>query len=258
LGGAVLLERRDNIGRITMNRPQAANAINREMARGLREAFLSLDSDKETWVIVLVGAGERVFCSGLDLRERRNMSEEEITYSRRVEIFPLYMELENIETPIIAAINGAAVGGGAELAMACDIRVASENASFGLPEVKWGIIPAAGAIQHLPAIVGMGVARELILTGRIIDARRAEALGIFNQVVPAHQLIEKALSIAEELKENSPVALRQAKKALNFREAAYYGMGYDREASEVCYRSEDRKEGVLAFSEKRKPKWKNE
>jgi enoyl-CoA hydratase/carnithine racemase len=253
---AVLIERKEKVGIITINRPEAANALNREVARGLREALISLDKEKGIWVIILTGAGDKVFCSGLDLKERKTMTEEEIEYSRRFEIFPLYFEFENIGTPIIAAINGAAIGGGAEIALACDIRVASENASFGLREVRWGIIPAGGAIQHLPIIAGMGVAKELILSGKVIDARKAEDLRIYNYVVPAPQLMEKALEVAEELIQNSPFALRQAKKALNFRAAIHYGMSYDIEASNLCYQSEDRKEGVLAFSEKRKPKWK--
>ncbi len=257
LGKAVIIEKKDHTGIITLNRAEAANAINRELARDFREALIQFDSDKSIWVIIVTGAGQRVFCSGLDLRERKTMTEEEIAYSRRAEIFPMFIEMENIGTPIIAAVNGAAIGGGAEIAMACDIRVAAETAKFGLPEVKWGIIPAAGGLQRLATLAGMGIAKELILTGRIIDAQHAQDLRIFNHLVPCSGLMEKALSIAEELQQNSPIALRQAKKALNFRESVYYGMAYDREASEVCYGSADRQEGVLAFSEKRKPKWKN-
>ncbi len=254
---AVIVEKKDKTGIITLNRPEAANSINRELAKDLRDALISFDSDKNVWVIIVTGAGERVFCSGLDLRERKTMTEEEIAYSRRAEIFPLFIELENIGTPIIAAVNGSAIGGGAELAMACDIRIAADTASFGLTEVKWGIIPAAGGLQRLSTIAGMGIAKELILTGRIIEAQYAQDLKIFNHLVPGSGLMEKALSLAEELQQNSPLALRQAKKALNFRESVYYGMAYDREASEVCYGSEDRNEGVQAFANKRKPVWKN-
>ncbi len=254
---AVIVEKNEHTGIITLNRADAANAINRELARDFREALIRFDSDKNIWVIIITGSGERVFCSGLDLRERKTMTEEEIAYSRRAEIFPMFIEMENIGTPIIAAVNGAAIGGGAELAMACDIRIASETAKFGLTEVKWGIIPAAGGLQRLSTIAGMGIAKELILTGRIIDADYARELRIFNHLVPGAELMEKALSLAEELQQNSPLALRQAKKALNFRESVFYGMAYDREASEVCYYSEDRNEGVRAFAEKRKPIWKN-
>ena len=255
--GVILVEKKDKVGIITINRPDSANAINRELFGRLRESLLSLDGDKDVWAIILTGAGERAFCSGLDLKERKTMTEEEIESSRRFEVFPFYFELERLETPIIAAINGAAIGGGAEIALACDIRVASENASFGLGEVKWGIIPAGGAMQWLPLIAGMGIAKELILTAKVIDAKRAEELRIFNYVVPPAQLMHKAWSVAEELIQNSPVALRQAKKALNFRAAINRGLTYDIEASKVCYGSEDRKEGTSAFSEKRKPNWKN-
>jgi enoyl-CoA hydratase/carnithine racemase len=253
----VLLEKKNRIGTVTLNRPEAANAINRELARALKEALFSLDRDKGIWVIILTGAGQKVFCSGLDLKERAAMTEEQIDYSRKVELFPLYFSMEDIETPMIAAVNGAAIGGGAELAMACDIRVASDNASFGLGEVKWGIIPAAGGIQRLPLIAGMGIAKELILTGRTIDAKKAWEFKIYNDVVPPSQLMGRALAMAEELLQNSPVALRQARKAFRFEEAIHNGLSHDIELSNGCYSSEDRKEGVRAFSEKRKPNWKN-
>lgn len=253
----VLVERKDRIGIVTINRPEAANAINRALAKRLKEVLQSLDMERDLWVIILTGAGEKAFCSGLDLKERATMTEEEIEYSRKTEIFPLYFSMETLETPIIAALNGAAIGGGAELSMACDLRVASETASFGLGEVRWGIIPAAGGIQRLPLIAGMGIAKELILTGRTIDAQKALEWRIYNYVVPSHQLMKKALTLAEELLENSPVALRQAKKAFHFKEALHAGLIHDIELSNLCYRSEDRREGVLAFSEKRKPKWKN-
>lgn len=253
----ILIEKKDKVGIITINRPESANAINRELFRRLRESLLALDGEKDVWTIILTGAGERVFCSGLDLKERKTMTEEEIESSRRFEVFPFYLELERLETPIIAAVNGAAIGGGAEIALACDIRVASEHASFGLGEVRWGIIPAGGAMQWLPQIAGMGIAKELILTAKVIDAKRAEELRIFNYVVPPAQLMHKAMAVAEELSQNSPVALRQAKKALNHRAAINHGLTYDIEASKVCYGSEDRKEGTTAFAEKRKPNWKN-
>jgi enoyl-CoA hydratase/carnithine racemase len=253
----VLVEKKDKVGIVTINRPESANALNRKLFTRLREALLSLDGDKNVYAVILTGAGEKVFCSGLDLKERNSMTEEDIEYSRRFEVFPLYFDLDRLETPVIAAINGAAIAGGAEIALACDIRIASDNASFGLGEVKWGIIPAGGAIQWLPLIAGMGVAKELILTARIIDAERAEELRIFNHVVPSSQLMSKAMSIAEELIQNSPLALRQAKRSLNFKAAVSHGITYDIEASKVCYVSADRKEGTSAFSEKRKPDWKS-
>lgn len=252
----VQVEKTGGIGIITLNRPAAANAINRQMAGKLRRILTEIDADTNIRVIILTGAGSRAFCGGLDLKERGKMSEDEIRYSRKIEIFPLFMAMERMDTPVLAAVNGAAVGGGAELCMAGDIRIASQNAVFGLPEPKWGIIPAGGALQRLPSIAGMGVARELMLTGRIIDARKAMDYGIFNQVVPEDRLMSQTLALAGEIAQNSPMAMRQIKKALNFREAVHYGMWFDMEASEVCYRARDRNEGIRAFAEKRKADWK--
>jgi len=249
------VEKAGAVAIITLNRPAAANALNREMARSLKRIITDMDADPQVRVVILTGAGRKAFCSGLDLKERGKMSEEEIRYSRKVEIFPLFIALENVSLPVVAAVNGAAVGGGAELCMAGDIRIASPNAVFGLPEPKWGIIPAGGAIQRLPALAGMGVARELMLTGRIIDARQASDSGIFNRVVPADRLMEEAIALAGEIAENSPMAVRQIKKALNFREAVHHGIWFDIEASEVCYRARDRMEGIQAFAEKRKADW---
>lgn len=232
---------------LTLNRPKQANTINREMAVALKNILIELDADSNIRVIVITGAGLRVFCGGLDLKERRRMSEEEVQYSRKVEIFPLFFEMERIETPIIAAVNGAAVGGGAELAMACDIRIASSDSSFGLPESGWGIIPAGGAIQRLPSMAGMGIAKEMILTGKIISAEQAEKYGIFNQLVEKSKVVDTALSVGREIAKRPTVATRKAKQALSFRDATYYGMWFDIAGSELCYQTSDQKKKVKAF-----------
>lgn len=255
MSGVVQIEKKESIGIITLNRPAKANAINREMARSLMRILKETDADATVRVILMTGAGQKAFCAGMDLSERGKMTEAEIRYSRKTEIFPLFRMLDQLETPVVVAVNGAALGGGAELCMAGDIRIASRNAVFGLPEPKWGIIPAGGAIQRLPMIAGTGVARELLLTGRIIDAEKAMASGIFNHVVSEERLMNHALGTAREIAENAPLAVRQVKKALNFRDAVHYGMGFDMEASEVCYASPDRTEGIRAFAEKRKAEW---
>lgn len=240
---------------VRLERPSFANAINRKMAVELRRQLAALDAAPEVKAMILTGAGSRAFCAGLDLKERSQMTEEEIAYSRKFELFPLFFDMEKIETPLIAAVNGAAIGGGAELVLACDIRIATAHATFRIPETKWGIIPAAGAIQRLPQIAGAGIARELILTGRTISAEQAKHYGIFNHVVEADTLMESAMQICEEIGGNASMAVKRAKAALNFRDSVYYGMWFDIMSSENCYQCADRAEGTQAFVAKRKPIW---
>jgi len=249
------LSRLEQVALITLNRPDAMNSLNRELCVGLTETIDQLDQDKSVRVVVITGAGEKAFCAGIDLRERKGMSDEEVHALRNFIIFPLFQRLAAMEKPLIGAINGLALGGGAEIALICDIRVASENARFGQTEVKWAIIPGAGACQRLPLIVGVGIAKELLFTGRMVDAREGERIGLFNSVTTPADLTGRALELANGIAQNGPLAVKQIKKSVNFGTENRLALAFDREASEVCYPTQDRLEGVASFNEKRQPRY---
>ncbi len=251
----VLLSKSGHIAVITLNRPKAMNSLNGDLCVRLSGVIDELGQDDAIRAVIITGAGEKAFCAGIDLREREGMSDEEVNALRRLKIFPLFRRLEEMGKPLIGAINGLALGGGAEIALICDIRIASKNARFGQTEVKWGIIPAAGACQRLPLIVGIGIAKELMLTGRIIDAEEGEKIGLFNRVTSPQDLMGAAQEIGNMIGENGPIAVRQIKKAVNLGAHNALAVAFDREASEVCYHTQDRLEGVAAFNEKRKPRF---
>lgn len=231
----ILVEQRKDMCIITLNRPKQMNALNLGLVRDLRQAFEAVRRDDDIRVIILTGKGEKGFCAGLDLKERAHMNKDEILDSREQEIIPLFHYLGDFPRPIIGAINGVALGGGAELALVCDIRIASPNASFGQTEIRWGMIPSAGACQRLRVIAGIAVAKELIYTGRRIDAETAQNLGIYSRVIPPAQLIPEALKLGEEIAEHSPLALMQAKKVLDFGSGVSRLQAFDFEASKECF-----------------------
>jgi enoyl-CoA hydratase/carnithine racemase len=231
------------------------NSLNGAVCARLKEIIDELEQDDDIRVIILTGSGEKAFCAGIDLRERRGMSDREVNFLRNNIIFPCFRRLEEMEKPLIGAINGLALGGGAEIVLICDVRIASENARFGQTEVKWAIIPGAGACQRLPQIVGIGRAKEMLLTGKIIDAREGEKIGLYNLVTTSQNLMEEAYKMADMIGENGPVAVRQVKKAVNMGTQNKLAIAFDSEASKVCYHTQDRLEGVAAFNEKRKPKY---
>lgn len=251
----VIFSKQKPIAMITLNRPKAMNSLNGDLCTKLSKTIDAVEQDKGIRVVIITGAGEEAFCAGIDLKEREGMGDAEVKALRRFKIFPCFRRLEEMEKPLIGAINGLALGGGAEIALICDIRIASERARFGQTEVKWGIIPGAGACQRLPAIVGMGIAKELLLTGRIIDAEEGKRIGLYSNVTTPRHLMREAFEMAKRIAENGPIAVRQIKKAVNF--GAYNGLAlaFDREASEVCYHTKDRLEGIAAFNEKRKPRF---
>ena len=253
--GVVLFSKDGHVGIITLNRPEAMNSLNGDMCLRLTEVIAEIERDDDIRSAVITGAGEKAFCAGIDLRERKGMSDEAVNALRTYVIFPLYRRLEEMTKPLIGAINGLALGGGAEIALICDIRIASENARFGQTEVKWGIIPAAGACQRLPVIVGVGMAKEILLTGKIVHAAEGEKIGLYNHVTKAQDLLGRAMETANMIAENGPVAVRLIKKAINLGMENYPAMASDRAASEICYHTNDRLEGVAAFNEKRKPKF---
>ena len=249
----IILTTENGIGQITINRPSKLNALNVATIKELHDAFQSLDENPETRVIIITGEGEKAFVAGADISEFANFSVEEGAQLAQQGQELLFDFVENLKTPVIAAVNGFALGGGLELAMACHFRVASDNAKMGLPEVSLGVIPGYGGTQRLPQLVGKGRAMELIMTAGMIDAETAKNYGLVNHVVPQTELLEFVKSIATKIMRNSPVAIGKAIKAINDN----YKDGVDGFKTEIknfgkCFGTEDFKEGTTAFLEKRK------
>jgi enoyl-CoA hydratase len=241
---------------VEMHRPQALNAMNTAMGRELLACFQGLFWDKETRVVVLTGAGERAFCVGADLKERQGMSDE--TWREQHVIFEqAAFRLLRCPHPVIAAVEGFAMGGGCELALLSDFVVASETAVFAAPEVTRGIFPGIGGTQLLPRIVGAPFAKEMIFTGRRVPAEEAKTVGLVNHLVAAGQARSKALEIAASIAQNGPIAVRQAKKAIAWGAETDLetGMMLAIEAYNITVQTEDRLEGVRAFNEHRAPQF---
>jgi len=251
---SIRLESRDGIAVVTLHRPEARNAINLEVVNELRAAFDLAARDSATRALILTGAGTAAFASGADIRELLGRRAADALRGINSSLF---LEIERFPLPTIAAVNGYALGGGCELALACDLRIASESARFGQPEVGLGIIPAAGATYRLPRLVGAGRAQELILTGRIIDAEEALRIGLVNRVVPGDRLLEEARATAALIARKGPLAVRAAKLAL---QAALYGpdAGHaaERLAQAILFESADKREGMAAFLRGRRPRFK--
>jgi enoyl-CoA hydratase/carnithine racemase len=253
----LLVERRDGVVIVTINRPEARNAHSRATNEELLELAGELRGDKAARVVVLRGAGDKAFCAGADLKERRGVSAEE-TGPYVDAISGAINAWAAIPQPTIAAMNGSAFGGGLELALACDLRLAVEGASFGLTEVRLGIMPGAGGTQRLPRLIGVAAAKELILLGRHIPAERAHALGLINDVVPASELDAAVERYLEELARCAPVSTRMAKEAIDrgSEVAIEEGLRIERACYEVTLFTDDRNEGLRAFAEKRAPNYK--
>lgn len=248
----------DRIATVTINRPDKLNALNAQAKSELREVFTQIKTDNSIDVVVLAGAGEKAFVAGTDIKELTVLNSEtgkELS-ARGQEVFDL---IENLGKPVIAAVNGYALGGGCELALACHIRIASENAKFGQPEVNLGIIPGYGGTQRLARLIGRGRAMELILTGNQIDAQEALRIGLVNKVVSQSELLAVATNMAQLIAGKGQVAIRMALKAVNMTQETTLSDGQNLESSlfGVCCDSEDFKEGTRAFLEKRKPAFKN-
>jgi enoyl-CoA hydratase len=250
----LLTKKGDGIGWITINRPDKLNAMNVETIEELKTAFREFEGDAEVRAVILTGSGDKAFVAGADISEFMNLDAGKGShYSRQGQA--LTKSMENFPKPVIAAINGYALGGGTEIALACHIRVASENAKLGQPEVKLGIIPGYGGTQRLARLVGKGKALEMILTGRTIDAREAADIGLVNKVVPATELLPAAEALAKEAIKNGPLAVAYAIEAINRGLDRTLDQGLELEA-EIFGRTcatEDSKEGAKAFLEKRKP-----
>ena len=241
---------------VELNRPEALNAMNTAMGRDLLACFEALQWDREARAVVFTGAGTKAFCVGGDLKEREGMTDE--AWRAQHLIFEqAAARVLRCPVPVIAAVEGFAMGGGCELAVLSDLIVASESAVFAVPEVTRGIFPGIGGTQLLPRILGAPMAKEMIFTGRRVDAREAKAIGLVNHVVPAGQARAKALEIAATIADNGPIAVRQAKKAVNRggETDLETGMILAIEAYNNTVTTDDRLEGVRAFNEKRKPRF---
>ena len=251
----ILSDKRSETQIITLNNPKALNALNSTLLTELREALEHALADEEVKGIILMGSGEKAFAAGADISEFLSFGAkeaEELSENGH----SLFDFIEQASKPIVAAVNGYALGGGCELAIACHMRVASENAKFGLPEVKLGIIPGYGGTQRLPLLVGKGKATEMIITGTPIDAQEALRVGLVNAVCPLPELLDRALAILSQAYKNSPLAVAHALKAVHTASAPEEGYILERKLFGQAMASEDAKEGVKAFLEKRKANFK--
>ncbi len=248
----ILFEKKDSIAYITINRPKVLNALNSATMGELRTIFTQLKDERDVRIVILTGSGEKSFVAGADIGElQKNNPIKAKEYTHRGQaVLDL---IENLGKPVIACINGFALGGGCELAMACTMRLATENAKLGQPEVKLGIIPGYGGTQRLPRLVGKGTAAQLLLTGEMISAQEAHRIGLVNEVVPPGQLISRAETIAQAIIKNAPLAIQYCLEAVNHGMEMTLQEGLYLEATlfAVCCATEDKKEGTTAFLEKR-------
>ena len=248
----ILFERQGDIGIVTINRPKVLNALNKETMRELKTLVEQIAVDQEIGVVIVTGSGDKSFVAGADITEMQPLSALE---GRQWGKFSqgVFNALENLPQPVIAAVNGFALGGGCELAMSCDIRIASEKAKFGQPEVLLGVIPGFAGTQRLPRLIGKGRAKELLFTGKQIDAMEAYRIGLVNAVVPAEKLLDVAKEWANLILSRGMVAVQLCKSAVNEGMDMDFesGQAYEAEAFGLCFATEDQAEGMAAFVEKR-------
>ncbi|MDI6754012.1 MAG: enoyl-CoA hydratase-related protein [Thermodesulfobacteriota bacterium] len=252
----LILEKENHFFWIKLNRPEAMNALNTQMAKDLITAAQDASLDCDVWVMGLTSTSEKAFGVGADLKERKNMSQEQIA-GQRIIFARAFAALKSLPQPFLAGVKGFALGGGFELALMSDIIIAGENAQFGLPEVRVGLIPGGGGTQNLPRLIGKNRAKEMIFTGKRINAAEALAMGIVSKVVPVEQVEGAVFQLAQEICANAPIAVRQAKRAINLGMDVdlHTGLQIEIETYNVNLVTEDRKEGIRAFNEKRPPRW---
>lgn len=252
----VLYEKKNGIAYVTLNRPKVLNALNTPTWIDLKTAFEDAKGDASVHGAILTGAGDKAFIAGADISELAHVDAYEAEESSRFGQGVLDL-IETLGKPVIAAVNGFALGGGCETAMACTIRIAAEHAKFGQPEVKLGLLPGGGGTQRLPRLVGKGRALQLILTGETISAQEAHRIGLVNEVVPAANLIARAETILKQISANAPIAVKFSLQAANKGMDTSQAEGFALEASYfgICAATEDKKEGTSAFLEKRAPQF---
>ena len=253
----VIYERKEQLVWLALNRPSVGNTINLQLANELSDACCEINQEEEIRVAIITGAGES-FCSGADLNELALFTTDKLTQANPASLAS--RAVASLNCPVIAAINGDALGAGLELALSCDIRIASENARFGFPETSYGLIPGGGGTQRLPRIVGKGKATELILIAEPIDAGEAHRIGLVTKVVPKEKLVEEAEEIAKRLSSRAPIAVRYAKEAVNkgMDMTLEQGLRLEADLSFLLQTTEDRAEGIKAFLEKRTGQFKGE
>lgn len=253
----LLYEVRDGVALVTLNRPERLNTIGGSMKADLRHVFSERARlDDTVRAVVLTGSGDRAFCAGADIKERAaNVMPLPEYHLKQKATHELFRLMETFEKPVIAAINGVALGGGLEIALCADVRIAARHAKLGLPEAKIGALPAAGGTQRLPRLVGVGWAKQLMFTCEHIDADKALQIGLVNEVTAPDQLLPTALAMAARMAQNAPLSLRFIKQAidLGLQTGIEAGLEYERFAAAIVVSSEDRKEGMRAFIEKRAP-----
>ena len=250
----ILTETRGPVGLITLNRPQAMNALNNQLMRELMDALSSFDENEDVGAIVITG-NEKAFAAGADIKEMADQSIQQMVDRDHVGVFG---RIRTIRKPVIAAVSGWALGGGCEVALSCDMIVASESAKFGQPEINIGVIPGAGGTQRLTRAVGKAIAMEMILNDRRLTAQEAYQFGMVNRVVPVAGYLDEALKLAEAIASRAPVAVRVAKKMINqtFERTLSEGLAVEKQEFYNLFATQDQKEGMQAFVEKRKPEWK--
>lgn len=253
----ILTEKKEGIGTITINRPEVRNALNKEAWAQLCQAFVALDKDEDVKVIIVTGAGDKAFVAGADLNALKQRSAVQTFYGENPQFV---LGIESVSKPTIAMINGFCLGGGLEVAMACDIRIASDDAKLGQTELNVGILPGAGGTQRLARLVGLGKAKELVFTGKIISAQQAENIGLVNQVVPKAELLKETLTMAKSIAAKSPIVTKVAKLVINKGYDADLASGLKLEtlAQSFVFSTKDHMEGIDAFLEKREPNFTGE
>jgi enoyl-CoA hydratase len=251
----IIVEKKKKIGIVILNRPEALNALNTPMLLEFRDSLSELERDGNVRAVVI--RGDRNFCAGADIRELKDMNPKDAEAFSRLG-HDICNRISGLGKPVIAAVSGYALGGGCEISLACDIRIAGENAQFGQPEINIGIIPGWGATQRLPGIIGIGKANEIIMMGKIILAREALSIGLANSVTKDEELIEKAEEAAGMLADKSQAAIKKIKSLINMRTGIDNGFEFEIGLFSECFVTEDYKEGIKAILEKKKPAFKDQ